>query len=36
MRPPTNNWRKGRTEHRFYVEIVKQITTRNLDDNDTE
>jgi hypothetical protein len=26
MRPPTNNWRKRRTEHHFYAEIVTDIT----------
>jgi len=29
MSPPTNNWRWRRTEHRFYAEIVTDITTRN-------
>ena len=27
--PPTNNWRYRRTKHRFYAEIVTDITTRN-------
>ena len=27
--PLTNNWRKKRTEHHFYAEIVTDITTRN-------
>jgi len=27
--PLTNNWRKRRTEHRLYAEIVTDITTRN-------
>ena len=30
MRPPTNNWRLRRTEHRFYEEIITDITTRNV------
>jgi hypothetical protein len=34
MRPPTNNWRQRRTEHRFYVEIVTDITTRNSERKD--
>ena len=29
MNPPTENWRQRRTERRFYVEIVMDITTRN-------
>ena len=29
MLPPANNWRQRRTEHRFYAEIVTDITTRN-------
>ena len=28
---PTNNWRKIRTEHRFHVEIVADITIWNLE-----
>ena len=27
MIPPTNNWRQRRAEHRFYVEIVKELRT---------
>ena len=27
----TNNWRKRRTEHHFYAEIVTDITTRNTE-----
>jgi len=26
MRTPTKNWRKRRTNHRFYAEIVTDIT----------
>ena len=29
--PFTNNWRKRRTEHHFYAEIVTDITTRNTE-----
>jgi hypothetical protein len=29
--PLTNNWRKRRTEHHFYAEIVTDITTRNTE-----
>ena len=29
MKPPTNNCRLRRTEHRFYAEIVTDITTRH-------
>jgi len=29
MSPSTNNWRKRRTKHRFYAEIVADITTQN-------
>ena len=29
MSPPTNNWRERRTEHRFYMAIVKNIITWN-------
>ena len=29
MRPPTNNWRKSRTEYCFYAEIGTDIITRN-------
>ena len=28
MSPPTHNWRKRRTEHRFYAEIVTDIITK--------
>jgi len=35
MSPPTNSWRKRRTEHRLYAEIVTDITTRNIERNDT-
>ena len=35
MRPPTNNWRLRRTEHRFYAEIITDITTLNLERKDT-
>ena len=36
MSPPINNWRKGRTEHSFYAEIVADIViiTRNSERND--
>jgi hypothetical protein len=27
--PPTNNWRKRQTEHRFYAEIVTEHRTQN-------
>ena len=30
-RSPTNNWSYRRSEHRFYAEIVMDITTRNND-----
>jgi len=29
MSPPTNNWRKRLIEHRFYAEIIMDITTQN-------
>ena len=29
--PLTNNWRKRRTEHHLYAEIVTDITTRNTE-----
>jgi hypothetical protein len=29
--PLTNNWRKRRTEHRFYAAILTDITTRNTE-----
>ena len=38
MTPLTNNWGRGggiRTEHRFYAEIVIDITTRNSKLKDT-
>jgi hypothetical protein len=35
MRPPTNNWRQRPTQHRFNVEIVTEITTRNSERKDT-
>jgi hypothetical protein len=35
MHPPTHNWEKIRTEHRFYAEIVTDITTRNSERKDT-
>jgi hypothetical protein len=28
---PNNNWRKRRTEHHFYAEIVTDITTRTTE-----
>ena len=28
MSPPTNNWRKVRTERRFYADIVTDITIK--------
>jgi hypothetical protein len=34
-RPPTNNSRQRRTEHRFYAEIATDITTRNPERKDT-
>jgi len=36
MSPPTNNWRLRRTEHLFYAEIIKDITTRNSEHKDTQ
>ena len=33
---PTNNWRQSRTEHRFHVEIVTDITTWNLERQSTQ
>ena len=30
MSPPINNWNKMLTKHHVYVEIVKDITPRNL------
>jgi hypothetical protein len=36
MSPPTNNWRLRRTEHRYYAEIVADITTRNSERKDTK
>jgi len=35
MSLPTNNLSKRRTEHRFYAEIVTDITTRNEERKDT-
>ena len=35
MNPPTNNWKQTGTEHRFYAEIVTDITTRNSERKDT-
>jgi hypothetical protein len=35
MHPPTNNWREIRTDHRFYEEIIMDITTRNSERNRT-
>jgi len=35
MSPPTDKWRKRRTEHRFYAEIVTNIPTRNSEHKDT-
>ena len=30
MNPHTNNFRQRRTEHRFYAEIITDITTKNV------
>ena len=37
MNPPTNDWRQRRTvnEHRFYTEIVTDITVHNSEHKDT-
>jgi hypothetical protein len=35
MLPPTNNWRKRRTEYHCYAEIVTDITTWNSERKDT-
>ena len=35
MNPPTNNWRKKQTEHRFYAEIGADITKRNVKTHNT-
>ena len=32
---PTYNWRKRRSEHRLYADIVTDITTRNSERKDT-
>ena len=35
MHPPTNNWRERQSKHRFYAEIVMDITTWNPYRKDT-
>jgi len=35
MSPPTNDWRKRRTEHHFDAEIVTDIATRTSERKDT-
>jgi len=35
MSPFTNNWRQKRVEHRFYAEIVTDMTTQNSERKDT-
>lgn len=35
MSPPTNNWKPKRTEHRFFAELVTEITTWNSERKDT-
>jgi hypothetical protein len=35
MSPPTNNQKQWRAKHRFYAEIVKDITTRTSERKDT-
>jgi len=35
MNLPTNSWRERRTEHRFYTEIVTDITSRNSERKET-
>jgi len=34
MSPHIHNWRSRRPEHRFYAEIVADITTQNKARND--
>ena len=36
MRPPTNNWRQTRTEHRPNAETATDFTTRNPERKDTQ
>jgi hypothetical protein len=35
MRPPINNWRQRRTDHRFYADIETDITAQNSEHKDT-
>jgi len=35
MNPLSNNWRKGRIEHRLYADILTDSTTRSSEHKDT-